>query len=549
VWRHTSVWDVMNIVRGCLISSVAFFLFAQLLGGRLSYPRSVMLIDILVLIMLASAVRLARRMLLAPRAGDRRRVLIFGAGDAGEFVARELMKNPHHEYRPVGFVDDDPHKTRARIHGVRVLGGRGALPAIIRKTSPDEILVAIPRADPAVVRGILKSLEPYRLPIKTLPNLEDIVAGRARVDEIRALAIEDLLARPPVSLDLERLRTLVRNRRVLVTGAAGSIGSELSRQIARLLPSTLMLFERHEAGLWEIDYELRQKRHEGVTIESVVADVTDRQQMFRLFTQHRPDLVFHAAAHKHVPLMELHPCEAVKNNVLGTFSVAGAALEAGVERLVFISTDKAVNPSSIMGATKRLAELVVQEMAARAKGEFLCVRFGNVLGSSGSVIPLFLKQIEAGGPVTVTHPDVTRYFMLVSEAVHLVLQAAALGGRGELYVLEMGEQVRILEMARNLIRLAGHIPERDIPIRFTGLRPGEKLAEELTGPQERLEPSEVNKVLRVAMNARTGRVLERIPKFEGIVAEGDNAGLMHLLEEILPDLQAARTGADGPLAA
>jgi FlaA1/EpsC-like NDP-sugar epimerase len=543
VWRHASVWDVFNILRATAISSVALFAATHLLLGRTAYPRSVMLIDALVLVFLSSAARLARRMLHYRTRAGRRRVLIFGAGDAGEVVARELKKNAHHGYRPVGFVDDDPRKLGSRIHGVPVLGGRAVLPAIVRKTAPDEILVAIPHAAPATMRSIVQMLEPFRLPFKTVPALEDVVAGRAGLGEIRTLAIEDLLVRPPVSLDVQRVRALISGRRILVTGAAGSIGSELCRQIAALEPSRLVLFERHEAGLWEIDYDLRRRRSGDVHVEAVVGDITDRQQVSRLLARHRPDVVFHAAAHKHVPLMESHPCEAAKNNVLGTFTIAAAAVESDVERLVFISTDKAVNPSSVMGATKRVAELTVQELAAQARREFLCVRFGNVLGSSGSVIPLFLKQIEAGGPVTVTHPEVRRYFMLLSEAVHLVLHAGTLGGCGALYVFDMGEQVRILEMAHNLIRLAGHIPGREIPIAFTGLRPGEKLSEELTEHEERLEPSEVSKILRVTVNHRATPILDRIPAFEELAARGDNQGLLALLDEIFPHFHAARNGA------
>jgi FlaA1/EpsC-like NDP-sugar epimerase len=392
------------------------------------------------------------------------------------------------------------------------------------------------------MRSIVQTLEPFRLPFKKVPALEDVVAGRAGLGEIRTLAIEDLLVRPPVSFDLQRLRDLVGGSRVLVTGAAGSIGSELCRQIARLQPATLVLFERHEAGLWEIDYDLRRHGRRETRIEPVVGDITDREQVMRLLARHRPDLVFHAAAHKHVPLMESHPCEAAKNNVLGTFTLATAALESDVRRLVFISTDKAVNPVSVMGATKRVAELTVQQLAARAGREFLCVRFGNVLGSSGSVIPLFLRQIEAGGPVTVTHPDVRRYFMLLSEAVHLVLHAAALGGCGALYVLDMGEQIRILEMARNLIRLAGRIPGREIPIAFTGLRPGEKLTEELTEHEERLEPSAVGKILQVSMNRHQPQILERIPKFAELAAAGDGERLLGLLDEIFPTFRAVRDG-------
>jgi FlaA1/EpsC-like NDP-sugar epimerase len=341
----------------------------------------------------------------------------------------------------------------------------------------------------------VKSLGPFKIPIKTLPNLRDVLDGNARLNTIRDLAVEDLLARPPRGLDPLPVKELIEGKRVLVTGGGGSIGSELCLQIAALAPASLTILERYENSLYEIRHTL-EGRLDG-PIYAVVGDVTDAARVNAVMAEYRPQIVFHAAAHKHVPLMEENPCEAVKNNVKGTRLLAHAAIYHEVDRFVLISTDKAVNPISVMGATKRLAELVVQSLGATSRTTFTTVRFGNVLASNGSVVPRFLQQIHAGGPVTVTHPEMRRYFMLIPEAVQLVLHAAALGGRGSIHVLEMGDQIRIVDMARNLIRLSGFVPDEEISLAFTGMRPGEKLAEELVGADEVAEASSVPGVLSV----------------------------------------------------
>jgi FlaA1/EpsC-like NDP-sugar epimerase len=358
------------------------------------------------------------------------------------------------------------------------------------------VLIAIAHAEPAAIRSIVGEFEPYRVPIKTLPNLHDIIDGKVEIGQIRNLSVEDLLARAPVGLDRRPLYQLIAGRRVMVTGAGGSIGSELCRQIARLKPAALIMFERYENSLHEIRMEL-QDRKPSFGLLPIVGDVTDAARVNDVLRLHRPEIIFHAAAHKHVPLMEENPCEAVKNNVRGTRVLARAAEVSGVDRFIMISTDKAVNPTSVMGASKRLSELVVQAQAKGSGTSFSIVRFGNVLGSNGSVVPRFIEQIRRGGPVTVTHPEMRRFFMLIPEAVQLVLHAASQAESGATYVLDMGEQVKLADMARDMIRLSGLVPDEDVAIEFIGLRPGEKLFEELVGPDEDARPSAVEKILCV----------------------------------------------------
>lgn len=497
VWQYVGLRDLRTIAISVSMGSVVFCLLIRGVLELRAYPRSVFVTDLVLMVFLMGAVRVSWRLGLEYRANARTRsVLIFGAGDAGEAMVREILNGGEHGYRPVGFVDDDPAKVGQRIHGVPVLGTRADLPRIIAETNPSEVLVAIARATPQVLRQVVKALESYKLPIKAVPHLRDLLDGRARLHEVRDLAAADLLGRAPLGLDVETAKHLVEGKRVLVTGAGGTIGSELSRQIAGLGPKSLVLFERYENALWAVERSVAGLTPGG-TVYSVIADVTDQQRVDEVLAEYRPQLILHAAAHKHVPLMELNPCEAIKNNVKGTRIVGEAAVRHRVEQFVLISSDKAVNPSSVMGATKRVAELLAMALAGRGPTGFVVVRFGNVMGSNGSVIPLFLEQIRAGGPVTVTHPDMRRYFMSIPEAVQLVLQAAALGENGALYVLDMGEEIRVVDMARNLIRLSGFIPDREIPIVFTGVRPGEKLSEELVASDETIELSRLEGVRRV----------------------------------------------------
>ena len=537
MWRYTSIWDLRNLVASVTLSSAAFYLIVRGVLGATSYPRSVFMIDTLLLICVMGGARLSSRVYRELRVpSGRRRILIYGAGDAGEIIAREMRSNPASGYEPVAFVDDDREKVGERIHGVPILGTRRDLPALIDRKKPDEIVVAIARRDFAAVRDLVRSLEPYKIPIKTLPAMSDLIGGRVTVSQLRSLNVEDLLPRSAVGLDAAPLRALIAGKRVMVTGAGGSIGSELARQIAGFEPESLMLFERYENGLYTIATELNDGDFR-CRILPFIGDITDEARLQAILERHRPDLVFHAAAHKHVPLMEENPCEAVKNNVRGTRLVATAAARAGAERFILISSDKAVNPSSVMGTTKRVAELMVQTLNGTSHTSFAAVRFGNVLGSNGSVVPRFLDQIKTGGPVTVTHREMRRYFMLIPEASQLVLHAACLAtGENALYVLDMGEQVNLSDLARNLIRLSGYIPDEEIKIEYIGLRPGEKLYEELVGVDEIVEPSGIDKVMKVTQLApiHLGLLRAQVAELEQLALDGNDAAVLRQLRSIVP---------------
>jgi FlaA1/EpsC-like NDP-sugar epimerase len=403
------------------------------------------------------------------------------------------------------------------------------------EANPNEVLVAMPRAASDVLRAIVKELEPYKLRIKTVPRLRDILDGRVTLSQVQDLRVEDLLGRTPVGLDLEAAKQLIKGRRILITGAGGSIGSELCKQVLALEPSSLVLFERYENALWAVERSLAPS-HGDVDLYPVIADATDEGRVADVLREHRPHVIFHAAAHKHVPLMELNPCEAIKNNIKGTRIVSQAAIRHGVERFVLISSDKAVNPSSVMGATKRAAELLTMALAERAATCLVVVRFGNVIGSNGSVIPLFVEQVRSGGPVTVTDPEVRRYFMLIPEAVQLVLQAAAFGENGAGYVLDMGPQIKVVDMARNVIRLSGFIPDVEIPITYIGLRPGEKLSEELVASNEAIEASGVAGVHRVrgAQIPDYATLEKALLVLEGQADRGDSKAVLQQLGTLVP---------------
>jgi FlaA1/EpsC-like NDP-sugar epimerase len=536
-WRYTGLSDLCSIIMA-VASSTAVASVILLWALRLEYSRSVLIIDSFLLIVFLSGIRLSTRIVrLLLRKEGYKRVLIYGAGDSGEMIVRDMRGRPY-GYEPIGFIDDNPAKLGQRIHGVPVLGGRQDLGRIIATGKPHELLVAIPSADPLKMQAVVKFLQPFKVPLSTLPSVRDILGGRVAVNQIRQLTIADLLPRAPVDLDTEAVRRLIAGSAVMVTGAGGSIGAELSRQIAAFKPAVLVLYERYENTLHELVNDLVD-RSGSACVRPVIGDVTDSTRVHQVLEQFRPQIVFHAAAHKHVPLMEHNPCEAVKNNVVGTATVATAATRCGVERFILISTDKAVNPSSVMGATKRVAELIVQMMGDQSTMCFSTVRFGNVLGSNGSVLPRFLSQIRAGGPVTVTHREIRRYFMLIPEAVQLVLHAATLDEPGMTYVLDMGEQIKVVELARNVIRLAGFVPEKDIPIAFVGLRPGEKLFEELLGPNEKAEPSSVEKILRVRGSCRPeSRVLNpQLLELVGSAMRGDSAGVIRQLRRIVPEFE------------
>jgi FlaA1/EpsC-like NDP-sugar epimerase len=482
-WRYVSAKDVLPIVGGCTLGSLLFLCSAILLPGALSVPRSIFLLDwgitLLSVLAVRFFIRTGRETFSARRNMAGRKALIVGAGSAGQMIAREIWENPSLGLSAVGFIDDDPSKIGARIHGLRVLGGHRDIEAVGRAHGVDEIIIAIPSAAPSHLRHIATHCEKLTARFRILPGVGELIGGKVGIRNLRNLALEDLLGRDPVSLDEGLLSRDIVGKVVVVTGAAGSIGSELCRQVARLSPARLVMFDVAETPLFDLDMEMRVK-FPGVTCKPAIGDVRDRGRVREIISANRPFVVYHAAAYKHVPVMEDHPTEAVKNNVLGTRVVAEAAAEFGVDRFVLVSTDKAVRPTNVMGATKRIAELIVQDLNSRGGNtRFVAVRFGNVLGSVGSVIPIFRRQLETTGKLTVTHPDATRYFMLIPEAAGLILQAGAMGEGGEVYVLEMGEPVKIVDLAASVIRLSGKELGVNAEIVFTGLRPGEKLHEEL----------------------------------------------------------------------
>jgi FlaA1/EpsC-like NDP-sugar epimerase len=538
LWRYVGLHDLGRILWASVISSAVLYGVVHGLLGWVAYPRSVIILTGVLSGLYLGGIRLSVRWfrewlrVLSPSA---RRVLIVGAGHAGELLVRDMLSDRDSHYRPVGLVDDDPIKRKMKIHGVSVVGKIEDIAALSRGLLAQEIIVAIPSASTSLKQRILAASEGCKVPIKTLPSVKQLLANPEALRQVRPMSLEDLLQREPIQMDRQELHPLLEGKRVLVTGAGGSIGSELCRQIARYHPATLILFERYENGLFALDLELRAQFPK-LTIVPAIGDVTVSERVAEVLQQTDPELVFHAAAHKHVPLMELNPKEAVRNNVLGTKTVAEASLASAVDRFVLISTDKAVNPTSVMGATKRVAEDLLQSLSHRGRTKFTVVRFGNVLGSNGSVVPLFAEQIRRGGPVTVTHPEIKRFFMTIPEAVQLVLQASLLGQGGEVFVLDMGEQVKVVDLARNMIVLSGLVPDQDIQIVYSGLRPGEKLYEELFEETEQVEPTAHAKIRR-AINAsavQSDRLDRALAHLEAAVSHGDDDELIRRLNEAVP---------------
>ncbi|MBI5887863.1 MAG: polysaccharide biosynthesis protein [Deltaproteobacteria bacterium] len=498
LWRYSSIRDLLKIFIAATLGSISFFLIVKFLAADIPYPRSIFILDWLLFIMISGGGRLcirAFREYMQPASAGKRTLLI-GAGDAGEMIVRDMKNHPRHAYEPVGFIDDSPYKKGLSIHSLPIFGSREVIGEVIKKCNIEEILITMPSAGSAAAKEIYKICRPYNIPIKTLPGLSEILNGsNISVAQIKPLSLENLLSREPIRSDIREISAFIEGRRVLVTGAGGSIGSELCRQIIKNSPSMLILLDRYENGLFAIDHELRPKHKDKIT--TLIGDVCDADAMDRLFSAHKPEIVFHAAAHKHVPLMEANPLEAIKNNIFGTKNVAQTAIRHAAASFVMISSDKAVNPANVMGATKRVAEFLTMNLNSQSPTKFTTVRFGNVLGSNGSVVHIFKEQLSRGGPLTITHPEIKRFFMLIPEAVQLVLIASA-GSGGEIFVLDMGEQIKIVDLAENLIRLSGFIPHEEIKIEFTELRPGEKLFEELFDETEKTMPS-FHKKLQVAV--------------------------------------------------
>jgi FlaA1/EpsC-like NDP-sugar epimerase len=544
-WRYFRLPDLWPVLRAAAIASgllVAVFTLAK--PYAYSLPRSVFVLDLLLTFFFVGGARLGRRIIAerpdrATRRSRRRGVLIVGAGSGGQMVVRELLLNPNLGAHAIGFVDDDPRKRGMTATGVKVLGSTDEIGAILDRKSPDEVIIAIPSA-PGVLRArVVAACRERDIPVRTLPTVFELLRGGVQLTrQLREVRVEDVLGRDPVVIELDRVGAYLEDKVVLVTGAGGSIGAELSRQIARVGPRLLVLLDHAEDNLFRIDREMLDEWH-FTRVEAVLADCKEGERMLEVMQRFKPDVAFHAAAYKHVPLMEANPLEAVRNNAIATRVTAETAAVAGTERFVLISTDKAVNPRTVMGASKAMAEWIVEGAGQRhPRTRFTIVRFGNVLASSGSVVPIFRSQIEKGGPLTVTHPEMSRYFMTIPEAVQLVIQSGDLGGSsGDVFVLEMGEQVKILDLARNMIVLAGYEPEVDVAIEFIGPRPGEKLQEELFNGDERAQPTTANRIVRAVRSrpldpAWVERSVERL---EALVAAGDEAGLADRVLEVVSD--------------
>ncbi len=539
-WIYVSAEELISLVKATglsfLILAASFFILRDqpIFSG---FPRSTLFISYFFIFIFSGGLRFAKRIYLqifpGGKKGDKERTLIVGAGDAGEQILRSILSSRLSPFRPMGFLDDSVAKQGISIHGLRVLGKISDIPRIVKEEKIEGLIIALPSAGSKAIREAVEGGRKANLrKIKIVPPIGEVINGKVGIGTLREVEMEDLLGREPLSLDPKAIENYIKDRTVLITGAAGSIGSELSRQIAKFRPSSLLVLDQDETGIFNISEELKDKFPRLNTLPFVV-DVQDERKIERIFEKFRPNIVFHAAAYKHVPLMEEHPDEAVKNNIFGTKIITQASQKYGTERLIFISTDKAVNPTSVMGASKRAGEMICQSSNGVTK--FISVRFGNVLDSRGSVIPIFREQIKKGGPVEITHPDMKRYFMVTSEACLLVLQAGAMGQGGEVFVLDMGNPIKIIDLAKELIRLSGLEPDKDIPIVFTEPRPGEKFFEEILTTEEGTVATQNQKIfmakLSVVEKTKLNSDLERLKEAAG---KGDRNMIIKILKELIP---------------
>lgn len=540
LWRYASINELVSIVLATTISTVLSYGYGLLLG--IPMPRSIYIISWMLIMLSVGGVRFSYRIYwVSYYLGKKEKyalknVLVIGAGSAGALIIKEMHKNKELGYYPVGIIDDDKYKKGKFINNVQVLGGRDDIEKIVKQNKVDEIIIAMPSASQNEKKGIIDICKKVKCKVRVQPGINYMLDTSSPLGRVRDIDIEDLLGRDPVKLDIDDIAGYLTDKVVLVTGGGGSIGSELCRQIAEFRPKTLLLLDIYENNAYDLQNEIKYHNPD-INLKVIIGSVRDRERIEEIFMLYRPDVVFHAAAHKHVPLMEDNPCEAVKNNIFGTLNVVRCADKYKAKRFVLISTDKAVNPTNVMGATKRVCEMIIQSIDQQSETEFVAVRFGNVLGSNGSVIPLFKKQIENGGPVTVTHPDINRFFMTIPEASQLVIQAGAMAKGGEIFVLDMGQPVKIVDLARDLIRLSGFEPDKDIKIVFTGLRPGEKLYEEVLMAEEGLKKTAHEKIfIGTLTDIDYNNLIKKIRCLEEELSE--QGSIKRALLEIVPTYSA-----------
>jgi FlaA1/EpsC-like NDP-sugar epimerase len=526
LWTYASIDELLQVFLAAAVGSVGSYPIGLLIHKPL--PRSVYIISFMLILLFVGGSRFSYRILRRAKRivipeSDKVRVMVIGAGDAGSMVIREMQRHDGFSYMPIVVVDDDKRKHRAKIHGVPVKGDKSKIIELVGQYNISEIIIAMPSASKQVRSELINICKQTKCKLKTLPGMYELINDKVSIKQIRNVSIEDILGREEVKLNTGEISDYVKDEIILITGGGGSIGSELCRQIAKFQPKKLLILDIYENNAYDLQNELKHTYNDKLDFEIIIASVRDKVRLREIFYKYKPSVVFHAAAHKHVPLMESNAVEAIKNNVFGTLNVAQCADEFGVKRFVLISTDKAVNPTNVMGATKRFAEMIIQSLDKQSKTEFVAVRFGNVLGSNGSVIPLFKRQIAQGGPVTVTDPEITRYFMTIPEAAQLVIQAGAMASGGEIFVLDMGECVKIDDLARDLIRLSGYIPGVDIEIEYTGLRPGEKLYEELLLAEEGIKTTKHEHIfVAKPLNISYNEMLSHINSIEDCMYDVDN---------------------------